>query len=36
MTRHRVLDGLRLLLGGVAWAGSALLMCWLFGLAAVR
>lgn len=36
MTRRRILDLLHILLGGALYAGSALLMCWLLGLAAFR
>jgi hypothetical protein len=36
MTRLRILEALHIALGGVAWAGSALLMCRLFELAAFR
>ena len=36
MTRHRILELLRILLGCTLWAGSVLATGWLVGLIAVR
>lgn len=34
MTRHRILEALRVLVGGLLLAGGFIALCWLFGLAA--